>query len=63
MSPFLFNMYTEYLIREVLDDGQGIKINGKNIKNIRYVDDTIILAESEQQLQHIVAAENYDVII
>ena len=49
LSPCLFNIYTEYLIREALDDGNGININGQNITNIRYVDDTIILAESEQQ--------------
>ena len=52
MSPCLFNIYTEYLIREVLEDGKGININGQNITNIRYVDDPIILAESEQQHQH-----------
>ena len=44
--------YTEYLIREALEDGKGTNINGQNITNIRYADDTIILAESEQQLQH-----------
>ena len=55
LSPCLFNIYTEYLIREALEDGEGININGQNITNIRYADDTIILAESEQQLQH-----NYD---
>ena len=52
LSPCLFNIYTEYLIREALEDGEGININGQNITNIRYADDTIILAESEQQLQH-----------
>ena len=54
MSPCLFNIYTEYLIREALDDGNGININGQNITNIRYADDAIILAESEQQLHHII---------
>ena len=52
LSPYLFNIYTEYLIREALEDENGINTNGQNITNIRYVDDTIILAESEQQLQH-----------
>ena len=42
-------------LREALDDGKGININGQNITNIRYADDTIILTESEQQLEH-----NYD---
>ena len=54
LSPCLFNIYTEYLIREALEDGEGININGQNITNIRYADDTIILAESEQQLQHMI---------
>ena len=54
LSPCLFNIYTEYLIREALEDGKGININGQNITNIRYTDDTIILAESEQQLQHMI---------
>ena len=44
----------EYLIREALDDGEGININGQNITNIGYADDTIILAESEQHLQHMI---------
>ena len=49
LSPCLFNIYTEYLlIREALED------NGQNITNIRYADDTIILAESEQQLQRMI---------
>ena len=47
-------LYTEYLIREALEDGEGININGQHITNIRYADDTIILAESEQQLQHMI---------
>ena len=54
MSPCLFNIYTEYLIIEALEDGEGININGQNITNIRYADDTIIPAESEQQLQHMI---------
>ena len=54
MSPSLLNIYTEYLIREALENGEGININGQNITNIRYADNTIILAESEQQLQHMI---------
>ena len=40
------------MIREALEDEKGININGRNITNIRYADDTILLTESEQQLQH-----------
>ena len=47
LSPCLFNIYTEYLILEALEDEKGININGQNITNIRYTYDTIILAESE----------------
>ena len=46
LSPCLFNIYTAYLIIEALEDGEGININGQNITNIRYADDTIILAVS-----------------
>ena len=38
----MFNIYTEYLIREVLENGGDININGQIITNIRYADDTII---------------------
>ena len=49
LSPCLFNIYTEYLIREAaLEDGEGININGQHITNIRYADEAIMLAESEQ---------------
>ena len=41
-------------MREALEDGKGININGENIVNIRFADDTIILAESEQQLQRMI---------
>ena len=42
LSPFLFNLYAEYIMRNAgLDDAQaGIKISGRNIKNLRYADDT-----------------------
>ena len=50
MSPCLFNLYAEYIIRNPgLDEGQaGIKIAGKNINNLRYADDTTVMAESEE---------------
>ena len=48
MSACLFNLYTEYIIRNAgLDETQaGIKIAGRNINNLRYADDTTIMAES-----------------
>ena len=53
MSPCLFNLYAEYIKRNAgLDEAQaGIKIAGKNINNLRYADDTTLMAESEEQLK------------
>ena len=53
MSPCLFNFYAEYTIRNVgLDEAQaGIKIAGRNINNLRYADDTTLMAESEEELK------------
>ena len=50
LSPCLFNLYTEYIIRNAgLDEAQaGIKIDGRNINNLRYADDTTLVAESEE---------------
>ena len=53
LSPCLFNLYAEYIIRNVrLDEPQaGIKIAGRNINNLRYADNTILMAENEEELQ------------
>ena len=53
MSPCLFNFYAEYIIRNVkLNDSQaGIKTAGKNINNLRYADDTTLMAVSEEELK------------
>ena len=50
MSPCLFNLYAEYILRNAgLDEAQaGIKIARKNINNLRYADDTTLMAESEE---------------
>ena len=50
MSPCLFNLYAECIIRNLgLDEAQaGIKIAGRNINNLRYADDTTLMAESEE---------------
>ena len=52
LSPCLFNLYAEYIMRNPgLDEAQaGIKIAGRNINNLRYADDTILMAESEEEL-------------
>ena len=60
MSPDLFNIYSETILRK-LGDSPGIKINGEIINNIRYADDTALIASSEKELQSlldIVVAES-----
>ena len=51
LSPGLFNLYAEYIMRNAgLEEAQvGIKIAGRNINNLRYADDTTIMAESEEE--------------
>src|SRR5574337_311034 len=53
LSPCLFNLYAEYIMRNaVLEEAQaGIKIAGRNINNLRYADDTTLMAESEEELK------------
>ena len=53
MSPCVFNFYAEYIMRNVgLEEAQaGIKITGRNINNLRYADDTTLMAESEEKLK------------
>ena len=52
-SPCLFNFYAEYIMRNAgLEEPQaGIKIAGRNINNLRYADDTTLMAESEEKLK------------
>ena len=53
MSPCLFNLYAEYIMRKAgLEEAQaGIKIAGRNFNNLRYADDTTLMAESEEELK------------
>ena len=55
LSPCLFNLYAEYILRKAgLEEAQaGIKISGRNIDNLRYADDTTIIAESEEELKNL----------
>ena len=48
LSPYLFNLYAEYIMRNA-----GIKIAGRNINNLRYADDTTLMAESEEELKSV----------
>ena len=53
LSPCLFNLYAEYILKNAgLEEAQaGIKIVGRNMNNLRYADDTILMAESEEELK------------
>ena len=53
LPPYLFNFYAEYIMRNAgLEEEQtGIKIAGRNINNLRYADDTTLMAESEEELK------------
>ena len=53
LSPCLFNLYAEYIMRNAgLEETQaGIKIAGRNINNLKYADDTTLMAESEEELK------------
>ena len=53
IAPCLFNLYAEYIMRNAgLEEAQaGIKISGRNINNLRYADDTTLMAESEEELK------------
>ena len=53
LSPCLFNLHAEYIMRNAgLDEAQdGIKIARRNINNLRYADDTTLMAESEEELK------------
>ena len=53
LSPCLFNLHAEYIMKNVrLDESQvGIKIAGRNINNLKYADDTTLMAESQEELK------------
>ena len=55
LSPCLFNLYVEYIMRNAgLDEAQaGIKITGRNTNNLRYADNTTLMAEGEEELKNV----------
>ena len=55
LSHCLFNLYAEYIMRNTrLEETKaGIKIGGRNINNLRYADDTTLMAESEEELKNL----------
>ena len=60
LSPCLFNLHKEYITRNAgLEETQaGIKIVGRNINNLRYADDTTLMAESEEELKNLLMKGN-----
>ena len=61
LSPCLFNLHAEYIMRNArLDEAQaGIKISGRNTNNLRYADDTTLMAESEEELKSLRSEEQH----
>ena len=60
LSPCLFNLYAEYIMRNArLDEAQaGIKVEGREVNNLSYADDTTLMAESEEQLKSLLMKMN-----
>ena len=55
LSPLLFNLYSEAIFQEALEDVEmGVKVNGVWINNIRYADDTVLIADNIHDLQQLV---------
>ena len=53
LSPDLFNIYSEVIMRDLMEL-EGIKVGGRNVNNIRYADDTVLLADSAEKLESLV---------
>ena len=53
LSPELFSLYTEMIMRKI-NRMDGVRIGGVNVSNIRYADDTVIVADSEEQLRNLI---------
>ena len=60
LPPCLFNLHAEYIMRNagLYEEQVGIKIAGKNINNLKYADDTTLMAESEEELQSLLMKVN-----
>ena len=54
ISPILFNLYSEYMMKDFQDDVKGIIIGGKNYTNLRYADDAVFVSDEEEELQTII---------
>ena len=54
MSPILFNLYVEYLMKEALAEFEDFKIEGRIIDKVRFADDTAIIVKTQEELQYMV---------
>jgi len=54
ISPVLFNLYSEFMIREALERLKGIQFGGENLTNLRYADDAVLIADSRKKLQRMI---------
>jgi len=51
ISPLLFNLYSEFMIKEAMENVDGIKFNGINITDLRYADDAVLVADKRKKMQ------------
>ena len=51
ISPLLFNLYSEFMIKEAMEDVEGIGIGGFNITDLRYADDAVLVADKKKKMQ------------
>ena len=51
ISPSLFNLYSEFMIKEAMENVDGIKFNGINITDLRYADDAVFMADKERKFR------------
>src|SRR5437867_3849333 len=63
MSPMLFNLYSEFMMREALEGVEGIGFGGVNITNLRYADDAVLVAERRRKMQKMIDRSNIIIII
>ena len=49
ISPILFNLYSEFMINEAMENVEGIKFNGVNITDLRYADDAVLVADKRKK--------------
>src|SRR2546425_11497129 len=54
ISPLLFNLHSEFMIKEALENEEGIKFNGVNVTNLRYADDAVLVADKRKNMQEMI---------